>query len=688
MELRPSDVWLQASRALGGGAQAAGQIGSAINEADRVMQVNQGLAYYERAFQEYQTALPARALEVSKDAPEVQDIGGAPSADWSGMVQVPLGQATKADLDADYTKFVNSQVEYVQKTFRNRAARQELLQHLQMGAIANREKALQTWNVAADHEAMASFNNLYGVIMASSDTPDDKVRKISVRVDEMVRTGRMWKDTGEQLKAKAMDSARYSFAYNGAMTAMKESGELAQGEAWLKVNTPFYEGNPDARAKVLNAVRDEYQIAQAEETKNVHGRLSLMNNDYVTREATLREHEILSDPYLRSKGNRPDVAQFIEKWVDTVRRRNAALNKGVDATKSDPAALEEAYRILAEPFLADQEKLDRIQLVKGLTATDYATKFRDVDLSKYRDPEVQTALRDIDSYYKPRLAKVNEKAKPQEWTDLNNDWNKSKDDLVRALGTLPPKASDEQKREAIRQVTARIIEKYVFHAFTQADLGFGDRGTINSFEQNLIDAAEGKKFANVQFRYSEDLIRLGEGIKTQLSRVFAKAPDNVWDEQLQGGAMTLEDGRTAWMFDGILYTLRADRETKDEILQRYDPRVRKFEDLSWTPEQWARIKPLEAPVAGPFAGTPPLPEGPSAAVGGGGRAVIGGDIRELIPRAGRNLEDLAAMTVEQLTAEMDSEMAKGRGASVQRIEALRQELARKQALREPARSRQ
>jgi len=315
-------------RLAGAAAQFGSQIAGMVGEAERVTQVNEGLAYYERAFQDYQQTLATRSFEVPTDSPDVEEIGGAPAADWSATVQRPLGQLTQADLDTDFAKFVKSQAEYVEKNFRNKAARRELLQHLQMGAIANRGKAIQSWQVASDHEALASFNNLYGVVMASDDSPEDKVGKISVRVDEMVRSGRMWKDTGEQIKAKATDTARYSYAYNGSMAVLKETGDQDQAEAWLNKNTPFYEGNPDARAKVFSAVQEQHALMKAKELERRRKITYSTDNEYLDKliRGELTTSFVMGDDRSLAYDGQP--YNLRDKYIGILEARTAAALKG------------------------------------------------------------------------------------------------------------------------------------------------------------------------------------------------------------------------------------------------------------------------------------------------------------------------------------------------------------------------
>ena len=254
IEIRPSDVMFKAADVLRGASRAAGGISRDLYEADRVSQVNRQLAYLEQIYQDYNENLPQQMF----DARGEEMLGHPLDTGVLSVVKKSFGQASLSDIEADEDKFFQSQLEYITKNTTNKAARQEMIQHLTMKNIQNKGIIANKWNVAADREAMASLNTLYSTVLSSNEPWEEKVRRISDRVDQMVSVGRLWKDEGENIKAKATAAAQYSFAHNGAMTMMKETGDPEAGETWLKQNTPFYDGNPDAREKVLDDVRQEF----------------------------------------------------------------------------------------------------------------------------------------------------------------------------------------------------------------------------------------------------------------------------------------------------------------------------------------------------------------------------------------------------------------------------------------------
>lgn len=253
IELRRSDVVLASADVLQKGAQAAGEIYDSMYEAERVSQVNRQLAYIEQSYQRYNEGVDQQEYTHYEDA---QPHPSNPSG--SAAVKLPFGQASLADIEAAENEFFQDQLKYITENTTNKAAREEMIQHLQMKQIQNQAIIARQWNVAADHEAMASLNTLYDTVLASNDPWEAKVHRITSRVNEMVAVGRLWKDEGEVIIARATAAAQYSFAQNGAMTMMKETGDPAAGEAWLAENTPFYDANPDARAQVLADVRREF----------------------------------------------------------------------------------------------------------------------------------------------------------------------------------------------------------------------------------------------------------------------------------------------------------------------------------------------------------------------------------------------------------------------------------------------
>lgn len=645
--------------------RAVSQIGAAVNEAERVTQVNQGLAYYERAFQEYQQSLATRSFEVSRDEPDVTEIGGAPAADWSGMVQRPLGQVTQADLDADYTKFVNSQVEYVQKNFRNKGARQELLQHLQMGAIANHGKAIQTWQVASDHEATASLNNLYGVVMASDATPDEKIGRISVRVDEMVRTGRMWKDTGETIKQKAQDTARYSFAYNGAMETLKQTGDLDQADAWLSVNTPFYEGNPDARAKVFGAVRDEYQIMEAKETKAVREQLSLKNTDYLTRFGTLTEAEVLHDNYLVGKGSRGEVAAFTEKWVDAIRQLAKTDPEKIVPTLAESQILDSIYRNrqFDNPMVGEQIS---IAVERGTLRAAVAKKYvydRMDDRKWIIRSEVSAALDTMAHVYDERI-KQEKDAKKQ--GELLRRKISALDELHSFLGQGPHTDAE------IASYAKRLGNEEVAQAMKD---DFWNPTSKTPVDERRTRALAGEGYTTEEraaYEYNDrNMLTREYGLGKEGKGIIETQFDSAGMAQYRiSGLNPKQPGKSFW------YRFETDPTSGTERLMVYEAQVNARNEViggRWTPS--GLLSPGQAEAAARASAAANVPSAAPAAAAQAAQTVQAAGPQARVPLTSRAPKDLSDAELDQALAEAPAAASTMAGA--QRLRALQEEKAKR-----------
>jgi len=259
IEIRRSDVLAEAAGAFGKAAEAARYISRDLYEAERVKQVNEGLAFMERAFQTYNEELPKRKFDVTAE-------------DSDTIVQKDFGEVDAGTLEKDYANYVNQQMDYLTRHVTNKAARRELIQHLQMGSLANRSKVVSAWNEASYHVAKAGLQELIETVMASDAPWDVKLARIASRVDEMVAAGHLWRDEGETIKQQVEDAAQYSYSRASAMEAMKYGYSYKDaegnehyvrpgpdaGERWLAENTPFYQGNPDVRQKILAEVRTEF----------------------------------------------------------------------------------------------------------------------------------------------------------------------------------------------------------------------------------------------------------------------------------------------------------------------------------------------------------------------------------------------------------------------------------------------
>ena len=250
IEIRPSDVVLAAAGALHKGAKASGEIFGMMYEADRVSQVNRQLAYIEQSYQNLNEGIEDEMFEAS--AEELSSMGHPMST--GSIIKKPFGQVTLGDVEKREDKFFQEQLEYITKNTTNKKARQEMIQHLTMKNIQNKGIIERQWNVAAQHEAEASYNTLKNTVLASNDPWEVKQQKLFTRIDEMLKVNRIWPEQAVAEKAKVTAAVQYSFAHNGAMTMMKQTGDPAAGEAWLKENTPFYDSNPGVRTEIIDEV--------------------------------------------------------------------------------------------------------------------------------------------------------------------------------------------------------------------------------------------------------------------------------------------------------------------------------------------------------------------------------------------------------------------------------------------------
>ncbi len=549
MGLRPSDVFLQASKVLGSAAQAAGGIGADLYEADRVTQVNRGLAEYERAMQGYFSDFSRRSFDVTTIL-ETRETGTL-----SATVPMRLGEMTQADVDADYTKFVESQIENMTKNVRNPDAKKELMQHLQMGAIRNRGKALGEWSVAADHEALANFNKLAAVVMESDLPPDEKVQRITSRVDEMVRTGRMWKDEGEAIILKTQDTARYSHAYNGAMAAMKESEDPAAAEAWLNENTPYYDGNPDARAKVLNAVRREYDYllnVEERQRRRVDDEADEAMQSFFAKNYTdpiaLQEH--LSTP--ENKYSDRMISETFTKWQGLISRLMAAEDKpGPDGNEA------RAAWIATRPYATPGEKEDALREALQDDPVLLA-KWLAKDLNKLADPMMREGVEALENLYAPRIAKAG--TKTPEWTALTKEQDARIKLWFEEIEALDRKGDKDQTRALLEDLRSEILDEYIADAFTTRHLKPDTPLTVNPFEDLLRVMSLGGR-GQWRALNAENLLKLEGGTVEWFERNFGGQAS---------GVEPMPDGRTMLFINDHLMTLRYDEATKSAVAQTWD----------------------------------------------------------------------------------------------------------------------
>jgi len=202
IDLRPSDLYFQAASVLGQVAQDAGQIFRKSYEADRVAQVNRGLTYLERSYQGYNQSLEQKGFTIRQHVePQPGESNTAflqraeqfqPGGDAEVIGR--FGQATLADVQADEDEFYQQQLEYINQTITNKAAREEMIQHATAKHLQNRQVVARQWQIASQHEFNASNVELADQILQSDASLPVKIGRMQLRIEEGVNTGRIWVD--------------------------------------------------------------------------------------------------------------------------------------------------------------------------------------------------------------------------------------------------------------------------------------------------------------------------------------------------------------------------------------------------------------------------------------------------------------------------------------------------------------
>lgn len=375
LELRPSDVMFQVAETLREASKVAGYISRDLYQAQTVEQVNKGLAFSAQSEDAYDKDLLNRKFDVPVTPGETP----YPGMDIA-TVSKRFGELSEADLITDHNKYVQAQMDWIKENLTNKDARLQLTQRAQMQAISHLAATRVAWNEAAQHEANASLTAYTDIVMAQDIPWDKKTAIIGERVQEMVRVGRMWREQGMAYMQKITDAAQVSWVTTGALAAMKTGGVEA-GEKWIAENTPFWEGNPDARAKVLADVRAEWDKQGKQRDEELDRYLS----DLFVRADSVEKIDVLS-----GKLNNLQFHNGTQKitWDTWIRGKRERLEKGTEGTGGD--AVSSLYSRMYSA--ADRNKNP------GLEVT-----IREID-ETVKDPQVHQAL----------LAKRNELQKSYE----------------------------------------------------------------------------------------------------------------------------------------------------------------------------------------------------------------------------------------------------------------------------------
>jgi len=164
----------------------------------------------------------------------------------------------------------------------------------------------------------------------AKDIPwDKKVAEIEGPMRDYVANAIWYKDYGEARLQKFTDLAQTSWATTGALAAMKAGGVEA-GEKWIAENTPFWEGNPDARAKVLQAVRTEWD----KQGKLRDEELDRVFSDLFKRANSIEKIDVLDDQLTNTQFH--DGTQKItwDTWLRGKRERLLKKPEGEDVVSA------------------------------------------------------------------------------------------------------------------------------------------------------------------------------------------------------------------------------------------------------------------------------------------------------------------------------------------------------------------
>lgn len=325
IELRPSDILFQQARKIRGFAGLFGQAaGLAIDlyNAQAVDQGNKWLLFEAQAQDAYDEGLPNRTFDVPV-APGETPYPGTDIA----TVSKRFGELSEADLITDHNKYVEAQMDWIKENLTNKDARNRAIYQVQQRAVSHLAATRVAWNEAAQHEFNASLNAYTELVMAKNIPWDQKVALVGERVRAGVGAARMWRDQGEVSMQKVTDAAQVSWATSRALTEMKAGGVEA-GEKWIAENTPFWEGNPDARAKVLADVRAEWDKQGKQRDEELDRHLS----DLFVRADSVEKIDVLSGELNNLQFHNGTQKITWDTWIRGKRER---LEKGTEGAGED-----------------------------------------------------------------------------------------------------------------------------------------------------------------------------------------------------------------------------------------------------------------------------------------------------------------------------------------------------------------
>jgi len=285
IELRPSDVAFARANAYNQKAKAAGQRGSqwagvlaqilsVAFERERVSEVNSGLATQMEFWPKEQQDFTQTPFEITPETPE--GMRGLPPAIMA-PIKKPLGQVTHEDVLERHNKAVQAMADNINRTVRNKRAREELLQHLAVGSAQQSVRLLNDWKVASQDHALAGLANLTKATMAQvKDLGWEEVaRRIGLQTTQMMQAGQMKETEAQEYLGAVQKQAQYAWSYAKTLEAMEAGGVddgIEAGTAWIENNTPFWDADPGMREKVFQDAKGKYtkyleELAKAQDTQ-------------------------------------------------------------------------------------------------------------------------------------------------------------------------------------------------------------------------------------------------------------------------------------------------------------------------------------------------------------------------------------------------------------------------------------
>ncbi len=399
IEIRPSDVMAGASRALGGIADAATSIFNAEYEKEKVKQVNDFLITNEtleqKEVEDYQYG--RKMIKVYPGTEGAFDATVLPPA------AKPIGDASFSDVMKDHAESVKARENHISLTIKNKAAREEALQHLRASDLQQRGRLLAIWHRAAGEVAIAGLNTLADRVkndqrpvtvedgISRVMTPEERLAKIGSRVSEMVVAGWISSSDGQKYMQDAEKDIWFTQTLGTALslaTSTETAPEKALENAKASVeSSPYYKGKPVEKAELWKRVQSEYKmIADAEDLKK-DAVFTELHNNMITVEDGDRALDKLKGTHFYD----PMQKFRWHEWLQGERDRIFNSNKLPAGVKSSVEEAQKEYFKGIKGDLAEQQNA-------GVSLTELRKQAIDARRLGYIDGDQEAQL--LDKYSK------------------------------------------------------------------------------------------------------------------------------------------------------------------------------------------------------------------------------------------------------------------------------------------------